>query len=132
MSAALYRGKMDEGYALSWQNKSKVMRTINAKEKEKMKKKRIGIGMLILLLIFGLVGVSCATQWHKKSLQIHQGMTQQEVMTLLGQPDSRDVSGNREKWLYNKVGPFDASYVNVIFIEGMVDSIESDSMNLIL
>jgi hypothetical protein len=122
---------MNERRALSRQNKSKVMRTINAKEK-RMKKKSIGFGMLILLLIFGLASVGCATQWHKKSLQIHQGMTQQEVLTLLGQPDARDVSGNREKWLYNKVGPFDASYVNIIFIEEKVDSIESDSMNLIL
>jgi hypothetical protein len=48
LSAALYRGKTDEGYALSWQNKSKVMRTINAKEKRMKKKLLLITGLLVL------------------------------------------------------------------------------------
>jgi hypothetical protein len=61
MSAALYRGKMDEGYALSWQNKLKVTRTINAKETKMNKPTKFITGMLAMALVFGMMAIGCDT-----------------------------------------------------------------------
>jgi hypothetical protein len=62
MSAALYRGKMDEGYALSWQNKLKVTRTINAKEKRMAKRNFLkAAGILKALVPLAIVAVLALT-----------------------------------------------------------------------
>jgi hypothetical protein len=50
---------MDERRALSRQNKSKVMRTINAKENEMNKPTKFITGMLAMALVFGMMAVGC-------------------------------------------------------------------------
>lgn len=63
-----------------------------------MAMKKIHIILLSLLMV---LGSSCSRSYYiskKNVMDIHSGMTQQEVQTILGKPDYRRFNGGMEEW----------------------------------
>lgn len=88
--------------------------------------------IVLLCLACGLALSSCIRSsysfgtLHKHLMDIRSGMSETEIISLLGKPDYRRFKGNREEWEYrNSTVLNDPSIYRITFVDGKVNSFDS-------
>lgn len=88
--------------------------------------------IVLLCLACGLLLGSCIPPsysfgtLHKHLMDIRSGMSETEIISLLGKPDYRRFDGNREEWEYrNSAVLNDPSIYRITFVDGKVNSFDS-------
>lgn len=92
--------------------------------------KRTKYLILSLLLGCGMTLNSCSTmslQGSSSFMKIKNGMTQEEVVEILGKPTHHRFNGGYEQWEYRKENPFSGKRTVVIvdFINGKVSALNT-------
>ncbi len=84
------------------------------------------LSVIVLTFLFFVSGCSTTgsvSNMHEKSMQIHPGSTNDEVMALFGVPGDRSFKGKGEAWQYCSTGFFQDKYITVWFYEGIVEGL---------
>lgn len=89
-------------------------------------KKQFVRTILAATILCGLLLLGCVSAPRNKYFQINQGMTQQQVVSILGKPYSRQVTDNGEYWTYVEVDAFDSSSCRIDFVDGKVVRVKTD------
>lgn len=91
-----------------------------------MKRLSITIASLLLLLVIVSSCGSMTIVSKKKLMDIQQGMTQQEIKTLLGSPDYRRFGEVFEEWEYQRLDEsLNWTVVMVFFTDGLVAGMDT-------
>jgi len=84
--------------------------------------------MKLTLRIFGvllvLCFVGCATV-HSKANKVSSGMSQQQVLNIMGPPTSKNISSDGEVWYYFQARAFEYQTVFITFENGKVVSLRT-------
>ena len=82
---------------------------------------------LIFILMVGSLLLSCAAikdyqkTFHQQDLsniaQIRNGMTQEDVLNIIGNPVQSELFNNIEEWQYCNTGAFEDTFVALFFVD---------------
>ncbi|MBY0371521.1 outer membrane protein assembly factor BamE [bacterium] len=72
------------------------------------------------------LAIGCASAPHRQAMQVEQGMNQEQVKAVAGEPLDRVFFGAQERWVYGSDKP-DAPRKVVVFRGGKVVSLENEA-----
>jgi outer membrane protein assembly factor BamE (lipoprotein component of BamABCDE complex) len=87
-----------------------------------MKGRKIALVTLIAALLVCFLIAGCAS-YQSQASRIEQGMSKQQVTSIMGEPHDRTIKGNTETWYYWKA----YSHAWIYFTDGRVSGMETDN-----